>query len=216
MLSQRLASGPLTSQEEVGGWLISVLELEHHCSESPDPQKEMGRAAGKKKWGRKGALGASSICAVFRSAVKVFSWPPGHWPASSAASLWGTLYFTHHSASNFVPFLNSISGSSPLSVPLSKILLPSSLCDQLLPPVQAPVHHSPWQSDLPNDQPAQGVATTLSVHFPSHPRLCCPSPFLFHAQMVSISLPSLEYELSEKRDLVVLISTVSCRHWLLG
>ena len=94
----------------------------------------MGRAAGKKKWGRKGALGASSICAVFRSAVKVFSWPPGHWPASSAASLWGTLYFTHHSASNFVPFLNSISGSSPLSVPLSKILLPSSLCDQLLPP----------------------------------------------------------------------------------
>ena len=69
----------------------------------------------------------------------------------------------------------------PLICHSVQILLPCSLCDQLLPPVQAPVHHSPWQSDLPNDQPAQGVATTLSVHFPSHPRLCCPSPFLFRA-----------------------------------
>lgn len=198
MLSQRLANCPPYEPGRGGN-------MAHQCpgartSVLREPRFSEGNEKGSRKEEmdqEKGSRGEQRLCsfplcsgslllasrslACFLSSVTL-----GHSPSPTTLQ------------SNFVPFLNSASGTSPLSVPLSKILLPSSLCDQLLPPLQAPVHPSPWQSDLPNDQPAQGVATTLSVHFPSHPQLCCPSPFLFCARMVSISLPSLEYELPEK------------------
>lgn len=209
MLCQRLASCP--PYEPGRGRRVA-----HQCPgvrtpllREPRSPEGNGKGSRKEEMGEeRGSRGEQHLCSLVPSAVEVFSWPPGHWPASSPVSLWGTLSFTHHSAIKLCAFPQFYLWLFPLICP-SVQNTPSKL------PVQAPAHHSPWQSDLPNDQPAQGVATMLSVYFPSHPRLCCPSPFLSCAQMVSISLPSLEYELSEKRDLVVLLSR-HWRHWLPG
>lgn len=161
----------------------------------------------------KGSRGEQRLCS-FPLCSGSLPWPlgPGLLPQQRH---FGTLSFTRHSAIKLCAFPQPCLWLFPLSVPSVQNTLPSP-CVTSSCLLFRPQFILPWHSDLPNDQPAQGVATTLSVHFPSHPRLCCPSPFLFCARMVSISLPSLEYELSEKRDLVVWISTVSCRHWLPG
>ena len=128
MLRQRLASCP--PYEPGRGRRVA-----HQCPgvrtpllREPRSPEGNGKGSRKEEMGEeRGSRGEQHLCSLVPSAVEVFfSWPPGHWPASSPVSLWGTLPFTHHSAIKLCAFPQFYLWLFPLSVPLSKILLPSS------------------------------------------------------------------------------------------